>query len=209
MRPFEFFNVEACHFAADRFDWGMDLRRMDVRPATDGRPANFSEVRQAGDFLGNFAERNPLNVPGPFYGAETDTCETGVIEAPSNVLLDSNGQEFIFRQPENCTELKAVILAAACDPFVGYGADGNDHWSLPLIREWWRDRAAAMEWVGQSLTELNRHRAVPPGLQPRVVALRAFRQYLEEGVEAYLRAYAFFLLEKRAPQAADVLPEMR
>ena len=35
-----------------------------------------------------FGKRNPLNIPGPFYGAETDTCETGTAEAPHNVLLD-------------------------------------------------------------------------------------------------------------------------
>ncbi len=29
-----------------------------------------------------FGKRNPLNIPGPFYGAETDTCETGTAEAP-------------------------------------------------------------------------------------------------------------------------------
>src|SRR5262245_12225854 len=49
-------------------------------------------------FPAKFSEKNPLNIPGPIYGAETDTCCTGPQEAPENVLLDKNGQEFVFRQ---------------------------------------------------------------------------------------------------------------
>lgn len=91
-------------------------------------------------FTGKFPERNPLNVPGPFYGAETDTCATGPIEAPKNVLLDAEGMEFVFRQPSTLDELTGVIYAAICDPFAGYGADGNDHWTTSMVREWWNMR---------------------------------------------------------------------
>jgi hypothetical protein len=41
-------------------------------------------------FLPAFSKRNPFNIPGPFYGAETDTCHTGPHEAPGNILLDLN-----------------------------------------------------------------------------------------------------------------------
>ena len=52
-------------------------------------------------FRPNFLNRNPLNIPGPIYGAETDTCLTGPLEAPENVLVDKNGQEFVFKQASN------------------------------------------------------------------------------------------------------------
>src|SRR5205085_10529256 len=70
-----------------------------------------------------FGKRNPLNIPGPFYGAETDTCEMGTAEAPHNVLLDESGQEFVFTQPSNENELRDILGAAICECFVGYGAD--------------------------------------------------------------------------------------
>jgi hypothetical protein len=80
--------------------------------------------------------KNHFNVPGPFYGAETDTCCTGLHEAPGNVLLAARVQEFLFRQPSDADELRDVLSAALCECFCGYGADGDDHWTLHLIRDW-------------------------------------------------------------------------
>src|SRR5438067_1105657 len=69
-------------------------------------------------FCTDFEHRYPLNIPGPFYGAETDTCQTGVAEAPNNVLMDERGQEFVFKQPEIAAELRDVLSAALCEcPF--------------------------------------------------------------------------------------------
>ena len=80
----------------------------------------WQHISEAGSFFqGKFAEKNPFNFPGPFYGALTDTCETGPMEAPANVMLDSQGQEFLFRQPATMNELRQVISAALCDPFQG------------------------------------------------------------------------------------------
>jgi hypothetical protein len=55
-------------------------------------------------------ERSWLNVPGPFYGAETDTCGTGRLAAPSNVLYTEDGQEFIWKQPQNPEQVRAVLM---------------------------------------------------------------------------------------------------
>src|SRR5262245_48586915 len=62
-------------------------------------------------FTQNFANRNPLNIPGPIYGAETDTCLTGPFEAPRNVLVDKNGQEFVFKQAASTEELRDLLSA--------------------------------------------------------------------------------------------------
>jgi hypothetical protein len=111
---------------------------LDVRPAGTLDPADpaWLPIRSLGKdfFRPAFAGRNRFNVPGPFYGAETDTCWTGPHEAPGNVLLDRDGQEFVCRQPADATELRDVLSAALCECFCGYGADGDDHWTLPLIR---------------------------------------------------------------------------
>ena len=141
-----------------------------------------------------FGRRNPLNIPGPFYGAETDTCLTGPMEAPHNVLSDGSGQEFVFSQPGSEGELRDVLSAAICECFVGYGADGDEHWTVALIREWWRSR--------HDLLDLKTHAT---GLSES--RLRWERCLAGEG-EAYLRAYAFFVDNRRLPGAADFLPEV-
>ncbi len=141
-----------------------------------------------------FAKRNPLNIPGPFYGAETDTCETGTAEAPHNVLLDRSGQEFVFSQPTGEEELRDIISAAICECFVGYGADGDDHWTLALIRQWWRSRL-------DLLTRSSQARGLPE-------SKRRWEGILSGEGEAYLRSYAFFVENRRLPTETDTLPEI-
>ena len=102
-----------------------DKTRIQVRKATavvSPEPGWMPVTALVGQFFQPaFAKRNPLNIPGPFYGAETDTCETGTAEAPHNVLLDESGQEFVFTPPSNENELRDTPSAASCECFVGYG----------------------------------------------------------------------------------------
>lgn len=51
-------------------------------------------------FRGHWADRKWLNVPGPFYGADTDNCGTGRIHAPGLVLYEGEHfTEYVYRQP--------------------------------------------------------------------------------------------------------------
>jgi hypothetical protein len=125
---------------------------------------------------------------------ETNTCETGPHEAPHNVLLDPSGQEFVFRQPADAAELRDVVSAALCECFCGYGADGDDNWTLPLIREWWRTRF-------DLLASLTAVRGDPE-------SVRLWHHSLSGEAEDYLRAYAFFVLERRLPGEEDILPDV-
>src|SRR5262249_50522379 len=125
-------------------------------------------------------------------GADTDTCETGPAEAPDNILLDPNGQEFVFKQPTTTTELRDVVSAARAECYCGYGADGDDHWTLALIRAWWRNRH-------DLLTVLASLRGAP-------ASIRLWKQWLLGEAEGYLRVYAFFVEERRIPSDADHLP---
>lgn len=174
-----------------------DKTRIQVRKATavaSPEPGWMPVTALVGQFFQPaFGKRNPLNIPGPFYGAETDTCETGTAEAPRNVLLDRSGQEFVFTQLRGEDELRDIISAAICECFVGYGADGDDHWTLTLIREWWRSRL-------DLLALLSHIRGMPES------KLRWKRNLSGEG-EAYLRSYAFFVETRRLPAAKDALPE--
>ena len=90
---------------------------------------------------GKWEERNWLNVPGPFYGADTDSCGAGLPAAPLNVFCDEDGSEFVWRQPRNPDEVRAVLDAAYQEPFDGYNWDGDDHWTPELVMEWWTGRA--------------------------------------------------------------------
>jgi hypothetical protein len=141
-----------------------------------------------------FSKRNRFNIPGPFYGAETDTCETGPHEAPRNVLLDPSGQEFAFKQPANAEELREVVSAALCECFCGYGADGDDHWTLPLIKEWWRTRFDLL--------------AAVIAVRGDPDSVRLWHRLLSGEAEDYLRAYAFFVQERRLPAEGDSLPDV-
>ncbi|MBN9121065.1 MAG: ferredoxin [Planctomycetes bacterium] len=144
-------------------------------------------------FCSDFEHRNPLNMPGPFYGAETDTCQTGVAEAPNNVLMDERGQEFVFKQPEVAAELRDVLSAALCECFNGYGADGDRHWTLALIREWWATRFDLLKRADAMADEAE---------------VRRWRQMLAGDAEEYLRAYAFFVEEGKVPTDSDRLPDL-
>lgn len=159
-----------------------------------------------GDWRGLFVERHPLNVPGRFYAAETDTCCCGPVEAPRNVLHDDEGLEFVWRQPRSDAEVQAVIRAAGTDPCHGYGRNGDDHWTPQLIAEWWTELPARQEQVARVLSS-------PPGMgnpadnllvdQARTEWVRywASPQLLMD-----LRRYAFHQDEGRWPHPQEALP---
>jgi hypothetical protein len=172
---------------------------LEVRPAAALGPADpgWLPVRSLGEdfFRPAFPGRNPFNVPGPFYGADTDTCGTGPPEAPGNVLLDPGGQEFLSKQPADAAELRDVLSAALCECVGGYGGDGDGHWTLPLIREWWGTHSDLLAAVGKVSGD--------PG------GVRSWQEFLSGLGEGYLRAYAFFVEERRLPADGDTLPDVR
>ncbi len=145
-------------------------------------------------FPSKFSDKNPLNIPGPIFGAETDTCTTGPQEAPDNVLLDKNGQEFVFRQASSAVEFRDLVSAAMCECFEGYGADGDAHWRLSMIRDWWRNREDMLEEIGEKWCQAD--------------SIERWRQALRGGAEGYLRVYAFFVENGRTPEDSDVLPDL-
>lgn len=143
-------------------------------------------------FTPNFKARNPLNIPGPIYGGETDTCLTGPAEAPCNVLVDRDGQEFVYKQAENAAEFRDLVSAAICECFVGYGIDGDANWRLSTIREWWRTRTDMLYEVGEEWCDKER--------------VEQWRHALEGGAKGYLRTYAFFVENGRLPDLGNPLP---
>jgi len=97
---------------------------------------------------GQWGDRDWRNVPGPFYAAQTDSCWTGRDIAPRHVVYeDEFGSEVVYRQPKNAGEVHLVLTAAWNDPFGAYAADGDEHWTLELVRGWWADRGRLVAWI--------------------------------------------------------------
>lgn len=162
-------------------------------------------LQQPGAFAGEWKDRNWRNLPGPFYGAETDTCGTGPVVAPKNVFLDPEGHEFITIQPRNLDELASVTAAATHDPFAGYGADGNERWTAELVREWWEQRSRLVE----ELTEaLERHAATDQHDDSFCRAVASFVAFLQGEAQMYTQRYLFWIDNRRRPGAGDLLPRL-
>ncbi len=152
-------------------------------------PSELPVAVDQSSFGGQFEEKNRLNVPGMFYGADTDTCGTGPGEAPENVALDTDGQEFVFCQPFTKRELLEVLRAAEVECFSGYGCDGNAHWTVELVRSWWADRNSHREaWRAAEISDVD--------------------ERFESDVPQWLRTYMFYLQNRRAPRTSDELPEL-
>ena len=158
-------------------------------------------------FCGSWDERNPLNVPGPFYGAETDTCWDGPIYARASLLCDEAGQGFVWRQPRNDAKTHALLTGASSDPCRGFAWDGNDYWTPPAVRRWWRERAERAVTIAALTALLTQMTVTSP--EPDWGALaREYNSYLEGPIERDLRDYLFFLEEARYPAVDEVRPDL-
>lgn len=153
-------------------------------------------------------QRDWRNVPGPFYAANTDNCLTGRQCAPDHVMYeDEYCGEFVYRQPPTPSGLYELICAADCEPFGGYGGDGDLHWTPELVRDWWRDRGRVREWamgVGwgpwvTSERELFRDTAA---------GARGYVTHIDHGLGDYLRGYLFWLQERRPAAPGESLPRL-
>ncbi|MDF1664477.1 MAG: hypothetical protein P1V97_22125 [Planctomycetota bacterium] len=159
------------------------------------------------DCNGAFQRRTWCNTPGPFYTSETDNCFTGQKLAPSNVLFDIEGFEFIGRQPYDLDEELCVFDAWGADPYDGYYQDGNYHWSPRLVKEWW-DRRDELIALATELDELW-GRGPEPGEKCVVPeAYGVHRQFISQDLEDYLRVYCFFLKHRRLPRYSDAIPPL-
>ncbi|WP_230687077.1 hypothetical protein [Catellatospora vulcania] len=157
-------------------------------------------------FRGVWSERNWRNVPGPFYGAQTDTCLTGRLHAADLVLYDEGGQEFVYRQPTDQAAVYRLLMAAEEETFLGYGADGDDHWTPDAVRAWWRDRGRVLESIRQGRDEWRdgTHRLE----RDQFAGLAEYRRYIEHGLEDHLRRYSFWLDHRRDRRPGETLPDL-
>ncbi|MFE7855341.1 ferredoxin [Streptomyces sp. NPDC057403] len=163
----------------------------------------LGDAREA--FLGRWPDRKWLNVPGPFYGAETDNCGTGRLHAPGLVLYEADHfTEYVYRQPRTPDELRRLVDAAQAETLSGYGCDGDTHWTPAAVREWWRDRGRVKEYLLSRRADWEADDAKAG--QGVASAAEHYAAYLDGELAAHLRTYVFWLEERRSPTEADRLP---
>lgn len=173
--------------------------------------AQSTPIRPSSEiFQGKWAERNWRNVRGPTYGAMTDNCWVGRLSAPHHVLYgddDNYEQEFLYRQPKSLGELLQVLDGAEQDPWAGWARDGDQHWTVEAVRDWWRDRARLKEWIDRKIRERS---AVDANEQAHEVltGLRDYAAYVDGNLELDLRRYCYWLDEHRAPATDAPLPTL-
>lgn len=138
-------------------------------------------------------EKGELNFPGPFYTGETDTCGTGIINAPHNVVFDDCCQEYMMIQPRTKLELEQLCMAGAVEVFGGYFCDGNELWTVQKVRDWWKNREDfIVQLSSASFEEMN------CGQNKRYIA------YLNGEAEMDLRRYCYFLEHGVYPEASNL-----
>jgi RimJ/RimL family protein N-acetyltransferase len=171
-------------------------------------PAGGRRLGPPEEYLrGRWADRDWRNVPGPFYGARTDSSWVGRVVAPGHVVYeDKFGSEIVYRQPRTASEVHLVLTAAWNDPFGAYAADGDEHWTLDLVRDWWADRDRLAAWID----DVQRRWSCSERADERdnAAGLRDFAGYLTDGLEADLRDYGFWLDNRRPPRPHETLPHL-
>ena len=186
------------------FDSRLSAERQRDRPLIRmGRP--WSEPPED-YFHGNWENRNLLNSPGPFYGADTDTCLDGPPLAPASLLCDLHDQGFVWRQPRTDAETLALMAGASSDPFNGFGWDGDKHWTPDGVRAWWAGRRERAPLVASLISELT-DRGNPNGI-PWAALAAEYREYLAGELDLDLRRYLYFLEAGRYPASGEDLPKL-
>ncbi len=179
------------------------------------------------EFHGTWATKHPLNVPGPIYVGDDCSCGTGPGVAPNNVVMIDNeekfvaidgicpqGGEFVYRQPVSMFELKQVISAGEINAPSTYALDGNSHWTRKSVVALWHETHKYRVALAANLETFWARRREHPSAMPIASDawpssdIERWLDYLEDGVEHYLREYCYFLDTRRLPTAATNLPPL-
>ncbi|MDD9378407.1 hypothetical protein M8Z33_17445 [Streptomyces sp. ZAF1911] len=175
-----------------------------LAPPEGSRFAHFGSPM----FKGVWADRNWRNVPGPFYGADTDSLMLSRDWAPAHIAYDG-GYEFVFRQPVNERETEALLDGVGWELYNGYAMDGDDHWTVEGVRDWWRDRGRVREWAvetGAEWAAWDETDQYSGFYRAHAQGHRDFVAHIDDGLEAYLRGYLYWLEHRCEPKPGEALP---
>ncbi|BFV60441.1 hypothetical protein KCMC57_up55450 [Kitasatospora sp. CMC57] len=170
--------------------------------------ARFLIAKGPDPFDGRWAERNWRNVPGPFYGTETEAGSIGPRDVAEVTYYDGTpGGDFVSRQPDDVWQVQALVADLRLG-YRGFAMDGDRHWTPDAVRSWWSERGRVREWALETAEEWSG--VTRPEDRDRYLdaahGLRAYVDHIDGGLEAYLRGYLFWLTEHRVPEVCEPLP---
>lgn len=141
---------------------------------------------------GQWRDRRWMNTPGPIYTGKSDFVLMGPTIASNFVALDDEQVDVVFRQPVTEADLGEVLQAADSDPFGGYACDGNTHWTIGDVREWWHRVPEIRRHIEDHL--LNDTWYQHPSEVPMLRRIgQAWAAFLDTDAEPYARTYCHFL----------------
>ena len=176
----------------------------------------FAALRTANDVpivsFADWKDRYWKSTPGPFYGTDS-TLVFGVFDKPARPFLIAfdDRTEFLWRQPRDASEFATLVDAMNNDPLASFGADGNSHWTRPLLREWKRRVPEILAWAEAQLRipEAEFHEEARSRLTTYRTVLRQMCDYYRgSDLDEYLCVYAFMLEEGRQPRRGESVPRI-
>lgn len=87
--------------------------------------------------------------------------------------------------------------------FEAYAGDGDEHWTLPLVREWWADRGRLLDWIATAEATWSGN-----GGTYMTYLMREYRAFITGGLETYLPEYGFWLEHRRPATPNEALPRL-
>lgn len=145
----------------------------------------------------HWAKKHNFNFPGPFYTGESDTCGTGIAQAPANVANDAHGCEYVFKQPTTYYEVLCLLNAAAVEVLDSYSSNGNEYWTVEACKDWWQNRDGLLRYLTrEEVIKSNEGQA------------QHYLAYLKGEAEMDLRRYCYYLEQGVYPPNDAILPEL-
>jgi len=87
-------------------------------------------------------------------------------DAPFHIGYDDdhgplNGREFVYRRP--VTPAQTYDLLSGCVfGHGGFAMDGDDHWTVPAMREWWQEHGRDTPIASRFVPVVTKAAASPP-----------------------------------------------
>jgi len=103
------------------------------------------------------------------------------------------------------------------DEASSYQIDGNQHWTVEAVKDWWQFKSQFIEWAkleqakpskkepGWSVVD-KRWKTV--SCQDNRQSMTKYLDFMNNGAELYLRKYMFLLLNNKVAGINDTLPEL-
>lgn len=161
-------------------------------------------------FQGRWTDRYFKNIPGPLYSTSDNLMELMSSFLDRKHIIYDDVCEFVWRQPEDGHAAKETLIAMGHDCAGSFQVDGNHYWTPALVKDWWAERHALVEWANRITNNSDEGAGFKwEGYYSFAYTLKlSYLQYLNTDAEQYLRKYLFLLLNDRPWDGHGSLPDL-